>query len=72
MSFLMQLHGLQTTMIYADVAVASKKKPLMPSVLDLDDSRVEYAKINHKLKEKIMKLQALPEIENGTSRTIDT
>ena len=42
----------------------------MPSALDLDNSHVEYAQINHKLKEKITKPQALPEIENGTNGII--
>ena len=42
----------QTTMMYADITVASKKKhPSMPSVLDLDDSHVAYAQIEHKLDE---------------------
>ena len=54
-------------MVYADVAVASKKKkPLMPSALDLDDSHVEYAQILQQ--EKIMKPGMLPQINKGDSK----
>ena len=56
-------------MVYADVAVASKKKPLMPTALDLDDTCVEYVRIDHKRqKEKIMKPQVLPDINKSDSR----
>ena len=61
---ILQLHGLQTTMVYADVAVSSKSS--MPTALDLDDSHVAYAQIEHKLhKDKMVKPPALPMIDES-------
>ena len=54
-------------MVYADLSVSSKNSP-MPSALDLDDSRVQYSKINLKIqKGNSEKPQTLPDIESGTS-----